>query len=174
MDRRTAIKNVIILGAGASLLASCQDNPSIILKNIPLTGSQEKLLAVITETIIPTTPEFIGAKELESHKFLLMMTDDCAAQEDQTKFMAGMLQFEEACKLKYNTRFTKCSPQQKEEFLLLIEAKSEVAEDIISFYQTVKRYTIQSFTTSEAYLTQVRKFSLIPGPYKGCVPVANV
>lgn len=173
MNRRTAIKNVIILGAGASILASCQDNPSVTLKNIPLTGSQEKLLAAMSETILPTT-EFIGAKELESHKFTLMMVDECSAPDEQKKFMDGMLLFEEACKKKYNTRFTKCSPQQKEEFLLMIEAKAEVAENLISFYQTVKRTVIQSFTTSEAYLTQVRKFSLIPGPYKGCVPVANV
>lgn len=174
MNRREAIKSVIILGAGASLLASCQDNPTIILKNIPLTGSQEKLLAAITETILPTTEQFIGAKELESHKFLLMMTDEVAAPEAQTKFMAGMLQFEEACRLKYDTRFAKCSPQQKEEYLLLIEAKTDIAEEVFSFYQTVKRHAIQSFTTSETYLTQVRNFSLIPGRYKGCVPVANV
>ncbi len=174
MNRRTAIKNVIILGAGAAMLASCQDNPTVILKNIPLTGSQEKLLAAITEAILPSTPEFIGAKELESHKFLLMMTDEVTAPEDQSKFMTGMLKFEEACKLKYNTKFIKCTPPLKEEFLLLIEAKTEVAEEVIGFYQIVKRYTIQSFTTSEAYLTQVRNFSLIPKKYKGCVPVASV
>jgi len=174
MNRRTAIKNVIILGAGAALLASCQDNPTVILKNIPLTGSQEKLLAAITEAIIPSTPEFIGAKELESHKFLLMMTDDCAAPEEQTKFTTGMLQFEELCKKKYDTRFVKLTPEQKEEFLLGIESKTEVSEEVIGFYQTVKRHAIQSFTTSEAYLTKVKNFSLIPGKYKGSVPVATV
>jgi hypothetical protein len=173
MNRRQAIKGVIILGAGASLLASCQDNPTVVLKNIPLTGSQEKLLAAITEAILPSTPEFVGAKELESHKFLLMMTDDCSGPEDQNMFNAGMLQFEAACKMKYDKKFTKLSPQQKEEFLLSIEAKTEASEEVITFYQTVKRSTIQSFTSSEAYLKQIRNFSLIPGKFKGCVPVAN-
>lgn len=171
MNRRTAIKNVIILGAGASLLASCQDNPTILLKNIPLTGSQEKLLAAMTESIIPSTPEFIGAKELESHKFLLMMADDCSGPEDQTKFMTGMLQFEELCKKKYDKKFVKLSTEQKTAFLLLLETKTDVPEEVIGFYQTVKRSAIQSFTSSEAYLKQVRNFSLIPGTYKGCVPV---
>ena len=175
MNRRTAIKNVIILGAGATWLASCQDKKaSITLKNIPLSASQEELLATLTETIIPTTPDFIGAKELESHKFLLMMTDDCSAPDEQKKFMDGMTQFEEACNKKFGNSFVKCSPSQREEFLLAVEAKEGYAEEVLSFYQTVKRFTIQSFTSSKEYLTKVRHFSLIPGPFKGCVTVENV
>lgn len=170
MNRRSAIKNVIVLGVGASYLLSCEGNASITLKNIPLTGPQEKLLAAMAEAILPTTEDMVGAKALESHRFVLMMTDECAASEDQQKFLKGMQQFEEGAKKKYNQAFPKLTPQQQEEFLLLVEAKTDFSEETIAFYQTVKRYTIQSFTTSEAYLTK-RNFSLIPGKFKGCVPV---
>jgi len=174
MNRRTAIRNVIIIGAGASLWASCQDKASVALKNIPLTGSQEDLLSALTETIIPTTSDFAGAKEIESQKFTLMMTDDCTSPDEQKKFMAGMQLFDDECKKKYGTKFTKCTPQQREEFLLSIETKEGIMEDLVSFYQTIKRYTIQSFTSSEIFLTKIRNYSLIPGPFKGCVPVASI
>jgi len=173
MDRRTAIRNVIIIGAGASLFASCQDKASVALKNIPLTGSQEDLLSALTETIIPST-DFAGAKELESHKFILMMADDCASPDDQNKFMSGMKLFEDECLKKYSSKFIKCTQQQREEFLLSIETGEGITEELVSFYQTIKRYTIQSFTTSEAFLTKIRNYSLIPGPFKGCVPMASV
>jgi len=173
MKRRTAIQHIIIIGAGASVLASCLDKPSVDLKYIPLTGPQEDLLAAITQTIIPST-DFVGAKELESHKFLLMMADDCTSPADQKKFMDGLKQFDEACRKKYSSVFVKCIPEQREEFLLAIESKPDFNEDVIGFYQSVKWATIESFTTSEAYLTKVKNFSLIPGSFKGCVPVENV
>lgn len=172
MDRRTAIQHVIILGAGASLLTYCGDKPSQALKNISLTGSQENLLSVLTETIIPTT-DFVGAKELGSHKFILVMADDCTSPEDQTKFMSSMNLFDETCKKKYTSKFIKCTPQQRLDYLLAIEAKTDIPEEVIHFYQSVKQLTIQSFTSSEEFLTKVRNFNFIPGMYKGCVPVGN-
>jgi hypothetical protein len=51
MNRRTAIRNVVIISAGAGLLPSCMrdDKSSVPLKNISVTGSQEKMLAELTE-----------------------------------------------------------------------------------------------------------------------------
>jgi hypothetical protein len=170
MNRRTAIQHVIILGAGTTLLASCQDKATIATKNIPLTGSQEDLLSALTETIIPTT-DFVGAKELQSHKFVLLMADDCAGPEDQKKFINVLQTFDVLCKKKYSNKFVKCAPQQREEFLLTIEAKTDIPEEVVEFYQAIKQLTIQSFTTSEAYLTR-QGFSLVPGKYNGCAPIA--
>jgi hypothetical protein len=44
----------------------------------------------------------------------------------------------------------------------------------VRFYQGVKWFTIQSFTSSEQYLTQVRNYSLIPPKFEACVPVQAV
>lgn len=169
MNRRTAIQHVIVLGAGATLLASCQDKASIATKNIPLTGSQEKLLSVLAETIVPST-DFVGAKELQSHQFILVMADDCTNPDDQKKFSESMKQFDELCKLKHGSSFVKCTVEQREKFLLAIEAKTDIPENIQGFYQAIKQLTIQSFTTSEEYLTK-RNFSLVPPKFQACVPV---
>jgi hypothetical protein len=173
MNRRTAIRHVIVIGAGAALLASCQDKSSLASRNVPLTGSQEDLLSTLTETIIPTT-DFIGSKDLGAQKFIVVMVDDCASPDDQKKFMTGMQKFDELCKRQYNTRFVKCDPKQREEFLLTVEAKTDIPAEVVEFYSAIKQLTIQSFTTSEEYLMKVKNFSLLPGKFKGCVPVAAV
>jgi len=174
MNRRTAIRNVVIISAGAALLPSCTttDESSLHLKNIPLTGSQENMLAELTETIIPTTNNFIGAKNLKSHEFLLTMMDDCASPEDQKFFTDGMKAFEDACKKKFNAAFVKCTPQQKIDWLKEMEAVKDDKDGAAKFYKITKRYTVQSFTSSKEYLIDLKKWKMIPGSdFKGCVAV---
>jgi hypothetical protein len=176
MNRRTAIRHVVIISAGAAILPSCsqQDKATILLKNISLSGSQEAMLAELAETIIPKTRDFIGAMDLKAHEFVLIMIDDCTGPEEQKKFMAGMKEFENACRKKWNTSFVKCTLQQKTELLRQAEKKRDLPEGAIHFYRTVKGYTLQSFTSSKPYMMDVRKYQFVPGSnFKGCVPVGK-
>jgi len=175
MNRRTAVRNIVIISAGASLLPACTttaDESSLHLKNISLTGSQEKMLAELTETIIPKTNNFIGAKDLKAHEFMLTMIDDCASPEDQKLFTDGMKAFEDACKKKFNDSFAKFTPQQKSDLLKEMEAVKDQKDPAAKFYKTTKRYTVQSFTSSKEYLLDLKKWKMVPGnDFKGCVPV---
>lgn len=174
MNRRTAIRHVVLITAGAALLPSCaqQDKAaSIPLKNLSLSGADEDMMAALSEAIMPKTNQFIGSSDLRSHEFVLTMIDDCHSPEDQQKFTNGIKQFEEACQKKMNTSFVKCTPAQKKEFLKLAEKKQDMPEDAVKFYETTKRYTLQSFTSSKQYMTDIRDYKLVPGfNYKGCVP----
>ncbi|MBS1596963.1 MAG: gluconate 2-dehydrogenase subunit 3 family protein [Bacteroidetes bacterium] len=175
MNRRTVIKNFLVFSAGATLIPSCmheETKSSILLKNIKINGDQEKMISELSEAIIPKT-DTPGAKDLSSHLFVLMMVDDCATKEDQQKFMAGMNQFEALAKKDYGNSFATCTSSQKNELLKKIENKKEVSEKISSFYATTKRLTIQSFTSSQYFLTKVQVYEMIPGRYHGCVPVKN-
>ena len=177
MNRRTAIRNVVIISAGAGLLPSCtnEDKNAVPLKNISVTGSQEKMLAELTESIIPKTKNFIGAKDLEAHEFLLTMVDDCTSPEDQEKFMDGLKAFDQLSHDKFGQLFTSCTAEQKKALLADIENKKDIPEDVLKFYGMVKRYTVQSFTSSKQYMTDIRKYQMVPGPdFKGCVQVNAV
>jgi hypothetical protein len=104
------------------------------------------------------------------------MVDDCASPEDQKTFIENMKAFEDGCKKKFNTPFVKCTGQQRNELLKELEAvkdENDPANGRASkFYKTVKRYTIQSFTSGKDYLTEVVKWKITPGSnFKGCVPV---
>jgi Gluconate 2-dehydrogenase subunit 3 len=175
MNRRTAIRNVIIISAGAGLLPSCagDDKISIVFKNISITSSQEKMLSALTEAIIPKTKNFIGASDLKAHEFLLTMIDDCTSPDDQKKFTDGLGAFDKLSHDTFGQLFTGYTAEQKKELLQSIESKKDVPEDVLKFYATVKRYTVQSFTSSKEYLTDIRKYKIIPGSnFKGCVPAS--
>ena len=155
MHRRTVIRNVLAFSAGAALIPSCvhdEGKASIPLKNISVTGNQEKMLVSLSETI-------------------LMMVDDCLNKESQQKFMRGLVQFEELSKKKSGTGFLASGPAQKAALLTDIEAKKGVSEDVQSFYGTVKRFTVQGFVSSQYFLTKIQPYEMIPGRYHGCVPV---
>jgi len=173
MNRRTAVRNIVVISAGASLLPACTTSPdvsSLRTKNFRLTGSQESMLAVLSETIIPKTNNFAGASDLESYRFVVTMIRDCASPEEEKSFIDGMKAFEDACKKKFDTSFIKCTPQQKNDLLKEMEAGKD--DNAAKFYKTVKRYTIQSFTSSKDYLLNVKKWKMVPGPvFKGCIPV---
>lgn len=177
MKRRTAIRNVILVSAGAALLYSCQDKATTVLKHIPLTGSEEDLLAELTETILPKT-DFIGAKELQASNFVLVMADDCLGPDDQAKFSKGLKAFDEASKTKAGSKFVKLDQAKRNEFVAAVEADKEgkeFGEDVRWFYSAVKRGTIQAFTTSKQFLADVRNVTtLIPPKFQACVPVSNV
>jgi|SRR6185295_14881189 len=175
MNRRAAVRNIVIISAGASIIPSCTSSTnesSLHLKHVPVTASQENMLAELTETIIPKTNNFIGAKELKSHEFILTMVDDCASPEDQKTFTQSMKAFEDACKKKFNADFLKCTPAQRNELLKELESGNGEKDGAVKFYKTIKQYTIQSFTSGKDYLTNVVKWKITPGSnFRGCVPV---
>jgi len=173
MNRRSVIKNFLFVSAGMSLIPACMHDKgkaSFLLKNINVNGDQEKMLADLTETIIPKT-NTPGANDLSSHLFVMMMVDDCFKKEDQQKFVKGMAAFEDLTKKRCNNTFTDCTPAQKKELLTDIEKKNNIPDDVTAFYNITKRLTIQSFTSSQYYLTKVQVYELVPGRWHGCVPV---
>jgi Gluconate 2-dehydrogenase subunit 3 len=175
MNRRTAVRNIIIISAGASLLPACNsstEETALHLKHLPLTRSQENMIGELAETIIPKTNNFVGARDLKSEKFILVMVDDCASPEDQQMFTNCMKAFEDRCKQKLNTTFVKTTPQQRNELLKELETGDGEKDNAVKFYKAIKRFTIQNFTSSKDYLTDIVKWKMIPGSnFKGCVPI---
>ncbi|MEO6221233.1 MAG: gluconate 2-dehydrogenase subunit 3 family protein [Ginsengibacter sp.] len=78
MNRRTALRKAVIISAGSVILPSCMqlNKVTVSLNNISLTISQEKLVATLSNAIIPKT-NFIGAADVQAHEFALMMVGDC-------------------------------------------------------------------------------------------------
>ena len=170
IDRRSLIKQFLVVSVGITFLQACkgENKPSIALQNLDIDGDDEKLLAEVSETLIPAT-DTPGAKDLLAHLFALKMLDDCYKKEDQQKFVSGLNDFEKFVKQRTGKTFTSCSVAERES--ILNELDKRKSEDALSyFYATQKNLTVQAYTTSKFYLTQVREYKLVPGKYKGCVP----
>jgi hypothetical protein len=171
MNRRTALKQALIISAGAALLPSCaQDNPTIVLKNLSLSGGEEKMLAALSNAIIPATPGFYGAAEVKAHEFSLMMVDECESPEVQKNYTAGLKAFSKKVNEGYNKSFDQLPASQQNEILSKLESKSFGDDDLQNFYSLTKSYTLLAFTSSPKYMKEVRKYKMVPGSnFKGCV-----
>lgn len=174
MDRRSNIKTLFLISAATALLPSClQDEKkksSLSLKNIKIDGNDEELLSQVSDTIIPKTDN-PGAKDVSAHLFALMMIDDCYAPAAQDKFEKGLQGFKELSKKKSDKSFVKCTPAERLGILQTLENKKSIPEDVAFFYDSMKRLTIQAFTSSQYYLTKVHLYQLVPGKFYGCVAV---
>jgi hypothetical protein len=195
VNRRTALKQFLVISAGAALLPSClqdQSKSTILLKNFQVDGRQEKLLAELAETIIPATST-PGAKDISAHLFVLKMLDDCYSKEDQQKFLKGLQQLEEAAKAATGQSFVKCTPAQREALISDIENRIAAGHGMDSSrngagsgkgpdsgneldfcYSVMKRQTILAYSSSQFFLTKIHVYELVPGRYHGCVPVKSV
>lgn len=175
ISRRTAFKQALFIVGGVVFLPACmqadKSTASIALKNLKITSTEEKSLAELAETILPTTAT-PGSKDLYLHQFILKMIDDCQSPEEQKAFEAVLKAFEKFSEKTFDSGFNNLTPQQKAQLLQRIEAKQDVPEEVAAFYGKVKGLAIQGYLTSKHYLTNVQVYELVPGRFKGCVPVS--
>jgi hypothetical protein len=171
VNRRTLLKQLAVISAAVALapaIVGCESPPSTLFKNIDLNQDQEGLLRLIAQTIIPnaTTPE---GKEVSTFEYSAKMIDDCLSKTDQQKWLAGFTQFIEVIK-KNDFEDNEVIDQLK--FLTELD-ESKDDSDINFFFKTMKRFTIRGYTTSEYFMTTLQDYKIIPGKYKGCVPVTT-
>lgn len=178
MDRRSALKQIAILGGGMFLAPSCtfdSERLSVALNNLKMVPEQEQLLAQVVETIIPAT-DIPGGKELKLHQFVLVMVDDCRSKEDQKFFVEGLQELNPLSDNKFGNSFSQCNPQQREDLIdgVLGEHEPELNSypAVHNFLSITKGYTIQGFLTSEYVMTEVLPYQLVPGSFDGCVKVS--
>ncbi|MBW8682794.1 gluconate 2-dehydrogenase subunit 3 family protein [Chitinophaga rhizophila] len=173
VNRRTALKQALVVSAGLALLPACLRKTapaSITLKNIAVDSEGESMLALLADTLIPTTST-PGAKDVKAHLFALTMVDDCFKKEDQQQWTAGMKAFSELSEKKTGKSFEKSTPEARA--ALLGELEKAKAEDggAAYFYHATKRLIIQGYTTSEYFLTKVQVYELVPARFHGSIPV---
>jgi len=175
MERRFAIKQILILAGGLALLPSClreAGKASIVLKNLDVDLDDEKLLGEIAETLIPKT-NTPGAKELNLHLFVLKMVDDCEEEKDQQLFLKGLTAFKDFSKDKFSKPFADLQAAQRKKLLLAIEKDEQQSEELKGFYKIMKNRTVQGYLNSKYVMTNLNIYELVPGRYNGYFPVKS-
>jgi len=171
INRRSAIKQFIILSAGVALLPSCKSNKKTSLyNNILIDEDQQAMLAEVAETIVPAT-DTPGAKDLSAHIFALQMMNDCYKAEDRENFVKGMQQFEDNVQKQYSKSFVQCNTAERQAIIAAAEARKDAKDEARFFYNTLKRLTVQAYTSSKYYLTNIQVYKLVPGKYISSVAV---
>jgi hypothetical protein len=175
LDRREAIKKILIVAGGVWLLPSCLSEESkapLSLKNICITDHEESMLAALASVIIPTT-NTPGASEVNAHVFALKMIDNCYEKEDRNKFSIGLQQFDKLVNKQNGYSFTESPITEKERFLTSLEKGQDIPKEVLFFYSNFKELCIRGYLTSKYYLTKVQIYQLVPVHFNGCFPVKN-
>lgn len=81
----------------ATSCAGDGQSTSIVLTNIKLSATDEKLLGDFVEAIIPAS-DSPGGKALNLHLFVMKMVDDCQTKEEQKAFIEGLKQAADSLK----------------------------------------------------------------------------
>ena len=175
MQRRTAVKQLLVIAGGVMVLPACmqkEDKPSITLKNLQLSGSDEKLLAEIAGTIIPTT-DTPGAKDVYTHLYTLKMVDDCSEPEQQDEFVKGLKSVNELAKNRFGKGFIESSADQRASIIGDLENKKVDDKNIQSFYSIMKKHTVKGYMTSQYVMTKQIVYQLVPGRFHGSYPITQ-
>jgi hypothetical protein len=113
MKRRTAIRNVVLMSAGAAFLYACKEDADLLVE--------------LTEFISP------GIQDLKTAEFILVMSSDCASPEQQDRFNAGMKAFDKA-------RFVRMSPGEREEFVSKLDGDAKFFFEMVK-QATIQNFT---------------------------------
>jgi hypothetical protein len=171
--RRVALQQLLLIWAGVALLPSClhdEQKVSIPLKLIHIGRGDEEMLADLAETILPKT-DTPGARDLSAHLFALKMVDDCFTKTNQEKYIRGMKDFESLVDKKTGRSFSDISAGDRRAIVAELDRQKSTGDDLIFFYQSTKKLTIQAYTTCEYYLTKIRGYKMLPGKFQGCIPL---
>ena len=174
MQRRTALKNLLLVAGGTMLLPSCVHNDkkvSVPLDNLKISADEEELLAQICETIIPAT-DTPGAKASGVHQFVLTMVDDCSEKSQQDNFIKGLNEVNVLSKKEFNNSFLKSTAAQQKQLLSRID-KKEFEGKVNDFFQAAKDLTIRGYTKSKYVMSNLLVYELVPGRFHGSFPVKN-
>lgn len=194
MNRREALqRTALALGYAVTgpaligMLNGCKAAPELNYTPQFFTAEQALLIAELAEVLVPKT-DTPGAKDAGVPAFIDGILKEVYPQADKDRFTKGLTDFEEEAKKTYGEPFATCSADEK---IALVKKHHEDALSKSSgdgsigwwragsggdkpFILEMKELTLLGFFTSQAGATQVLQYNQAPGPYKGCVPVADV
>ena len=168
MLRRVALKNISLITGGVFFLPySCDLNSDFNYSNFPKLKRKEKqLLNSICEVILPSDKINFPTSENRGH-FVLTMLNDCLDKDQRDKFSSGLEAFQLALSSVGKKEFNDIIPNEQEIFIL--KNFEENKDNILTFLEYLKQFSLLHFETSENYMKKYLKFEFMPGRYLGKV-----
>ena len=168
MNRRTLLKNAIILGGGIVFMPACggkEEKKTSAWKHLTLSAADESLVSEMVETLIPAT-DTPGAKALEIDRFVLMMVDDCYPNDQQAGFIKGLQQSRSVAEKLFHRPFEKCTTEEK---IKILQALPTHTTETDQFYKLLRGLTSEGYLKSKYVMTKLVPYELVPGRYNGYV-----
>ncbi len=195
MNKRELLKGAaVLIGGGAFCAATLADiltasSPANRGKYVPrtLTAAQDALVAEMAELIIPTT-DTPGARAAGVNIFIDGVLTSIYTAGERDRFLAGLNDVEASAKAG-GARFVASTVERQVRILRELEAavtrgdirngglhsKTLTGEPTAQpFFATFKKLTLTGYYLSEIGATQELRFVVVPGTYRGDVPLAEI
>ncbi|MDR3402743.1 MAG: gluconate 2-dehydrogenase subunit 3 family protein [Chthoniobacter sp.] len=167
MNRRAAIQRITMILGGAlsaQLTAGLMGQVINLGPSVAVSEEQQKLLAEVADTIIPTT-DTPGAKAAGAEQFIVRVLRDCYVREDQEKFYAGLAKLEEESHHLHNQGFAALDAAQRHAVVKQTAASNK------GFFLLLKHLTVAGYFCSEIGATKALEYLPIPGRFEGDLPL---
>ncbi len=194
MNRREILqRSALALGyaitgpALAGILHGCKATPELSYQPVFFNDDQARLISEVAEIIMPKTST-PGAKDAGVPGFIDSMLKGIFSKKEQEAFMKGLDEFDQDARKTFGDPFIDCKPEDQ---VAHVRKHHDAARsgsngaNLAAWWVTdaggekpfiikMKELTLIGFFSSEAGATQVLQYNQVPGPFKGCVPLAEV
>jgi len=148
MKRRQALQTIALTTGSLMLLPYCTSASEPVYERLPISSKQKKLVGAISNAILPENPTEFSTPESRQH-FVLLMVNDTFKPEQIQEFLNGLKAYE-----------------NESGNSIILESSNE---DVDKFIHSIKKLSIQHFTTSMNFMQNYLQFEFIPGRYNGCI-----
>lgn len=170
MNRRLALKQLALAAGGIALIPSCTFSEEEVLTaydELEITASDAEQLQAVIDTIFPKTT-LKGGVELGVDQFVLVMANDCLAENEQQQFVKGLKGFGSFTKENFGTSFTKMDEAERKTHLqsMMAGTEKEGEQQLATqkFLAITKKFGLQGYMKSEYYMTEIMPYQQVPGP----------
>jgi hypothetical protein len=174
MNRREAVRATTFVVGGLfltsnGLVLGCAREPARIEGRV-LTADDQALVEDIADTLLPTTAASPGARAAGAGATMNLLLTDCYEPDAQVKVVNGLKELRKTCDARHGAEFASLATAQREELLREIDAAARSANG--HWFELVRELAVRAYFSSEIGLTKARRWTLVPGKWVGCVPLA--
>ncbi|MFL5620744.1 MAG: gluconate 2-dehydrogenase subunit 3 family protein [Gemmatimonadaceae bacterium] len=176
LNRREAVRattfvvgTLLLTSNGLVLGCTRKREPAAIAGRV-LNEDDQTLIEAIADTLLPTTKASPGARAASAGPEINLLLSDCYEPEAQVRVVNGLKEFRRTCDAKFDREFTALSPLQREQLLREIDAAARRAKE--HYFELVRELAERAYFSSEIGMTRARRWTLEPGKWVGCVPLA--
>ena len=154
MNRREALKIAVL---GGALAACAREAPA---------ADDDTLLESIADTLLPDTPSSPGAKAAGAKAGIHLLLADCYDAAAQRKVADGLRDFRAR-----HADFASLAQPERERVLRDVDAEAKRAGDA-HWFHLARELANRAYFSSQVGMTRALRFTMIPGKWVGCTPLA--
>ena len=175
MNRREAVRAATLVVGGLMLTSNglvlgCAREPEQRLAGRVLSADDQALIEAIADTLLPTTAASPGAQAAGAGAAINLLLSDCYEPEAQVRVVEGLKELRRSCDAKFRREFTALTAPQREQLLREIDASATATKG--HYFALVRELAERAYFSSEIGLTKARRWTIEPGRWVGCVPLA--